>query len=143
MSEYFREALKRKRKRRINWDDLEGEGHVEKDKSVSPGRISDIDAEDENDETGQIAAAKKTEITMQADDLIQKQAQKVLGRKPMSTVKVESDPMEGEMEIEFDARPDVLEKMSDERVIEALKSGRRKPKGLWDKVQMNIARKRK
>ena len=101
-----------------------------------------MDAEEESDDTGQISAAKKVDIKTQGDDLIEKQAMEVLGRKPMSTTKKRGQDDEYEFEYgeKLETNPDVLDNMVDERVMDDLKSGRRKPKKLWDKVQLNIAK---
>lgn len=142
MSDYLREALRKRRRRKIDWDALEENKSVQKDQSVSPGKISDMDAEEESDDTGQISAAKKVDIKTQGDDLIEKQAMEVLGRKPMSTTKKRGQDDEYEFEYgeKLETNPDVLDNMVDERVMDDLKSGRRKPKKLWDKVQLNIAK---
>lgn len=145
-SGYLREALlKRKKKRGVEWSKQKERMHdpEAKDDGLSPGKILDVDMAADSDDTGQMKMAKGYEIEngySKMHENMEQKAEQVLGRKPMSTVKKKDDDDDYE---EFDTDPEVLASMKDERLIERMREGKRKPKNIWERVQMNIARKTK
>ena len=122
------------------------------DKDKKPSKASSHDVA--NPEDGLAPEIQlDTSDTDQPLEIKQKSAEEILGRKPMSMTKKRDDD-EGLDDVDDDEKDDdddenesdmegeIYESMKDDRVIEALKNGK-KPTRLWDRVQMKISKMKK
>lgn len=140
----LREAIKnRRRKRKKFWDEPEGK----ENDGLSPGKITDVNADHDADETGQMAEAAKMKESpgkaAQLDDEmnIEETAEKVLGRKPMSTVRNSKPGLEVDIEEEGPENYDeeIAGQIVDKYQQEQLKKGKRKPRTIHDRMMLSLA----
>lgn len=103
-----------------------------------------IDEQKEDGLAPDVTKKEGAEEDQESKGSVEEEAFEVLGRKPMSLTRTSHGEEDGEKYTPDmdDMNPDVMDQMADERAIDQLSSGKRKAKGLRDKVQMNIMKMR-